>query len=190
METAVLKKGDKRLKLSYRDYVLFPDCGSKLHEIIDGEHYITPSPRIRHQEISRNLEWIIESYLKKNRVGVILDAPCDVLLSNTDIVVPDLIYISNENKNIITRANIQGAPDLIIEILSPSNRIYDLELKRDLYEKYGVKEYWIIDPDEEMVEVYSLSGHRYPASLVYKKDQIIKAGIIPGLELALKEVFS
>ena len=109
MGTAVIKKEDKRLKLSYRDYVLFPDCGSKLHEIIDGEH---------------------------------------------------------------------------------SNRIYDPELKRDLYEKYGVKEYWIIDPDEEMIEVYSLSGHRYSASLVYKKDQIIKAGIIPGLELALKEVFS
>ena len=109
--------------------------------------------------------------------------------SDTDIVVPDLLYISNDHKNIITKDNIQGAPDLIIEILSPSNKPYDLELKRNLYQKYAVKEYWIIDPDEEIVQIYHLSGHRYSAPIIYKSDQIIKVEVIPGLEVSLKEVF-
>jgi len=189
MRSASLSKEENRPKLSYRDYALFPDNG-KRHEIIDGEHFMTPSPSTKHQRISRNLEWIIESFLKKEKRGELFDAPCDVVLSDHDIVVPDLVYISRENKDIITQDNIQGSPDLIIEILSPSNRNYDQVLKKDLYEAHGVREYWIIDPDQETVEVYKLSGNRFSDPVIYQNDDLLLTEIIPGLEICLPEVFS
>ncbi|MGA1823314.1 MAG: Uma2 family endonuclease [bacterium] len=191
MRATILKKDTSRLKLSYRDYVLFPYSGSKQHEIIDGEHYMTPSPSTKHQRISRNLEWIIEFFIKKNKCGEIFDAPCDVLLSDTNVIVPDLVYISKENEDIITKDNIKGIPDLIIEILSPSNRVHDTVLKKDLYEHFSVKEYWIVDPDRETVEVYMLSSSkRYIDPKIYNNNQTLKTKIIPGLEINLKEVFS
>ena len=191
MALATTQRINKQVKLSYRDYVLLPNDG-KRHEIIDGEHFMTPSPVTKHQRISRKLEWIIESFLKKNPVGEIFYAPYDVILSETNIVVPDLVYISKENSKIITEDNIQGSPDLIVEILSPTNRNYDKVLKKDLYEAFGVKEYWIIDPEEEIVEVYRLSAnnHRFSDPGIYKKNQCLKTDLIPALEIDLKEVFS
>jgi len=190
MKAITLEKRDKRLKLNYRDYALFPEGGSKRHEIIDGEHYMTPSPTTKHQRISRNMVWIIESFLRENRCGEILSAPFDVILSDNDIVVPDLVYVSRKNIHMLTEENIKGIPDLIIEILSPSHRKRDRILKRDLYEKYGVKEYWLIDPDKEQVEVYTFSGNRFLPPAVYNRDQVIKTGIIPGLEVDIKAIFS
>jgi len=195
MKSMALKKEANRPKLRYRDYVLFPDNG-KRHEIIDGDHFMSPSPSTKHQRVSRNLEWIIESFLRKEkmgeRMGEIFNAPCDVVLSDSDIVVPDLVYISKEHKDIITEANIQGSPDLIVEILSPSNKSYDRVLKKDLYEAFGVKEYWIIDLDEDAVEVYRLSlpSGKFLAPEVYARSQVLKTGVIPGIEIHLDEVFT
>ncbi|MEW6378176.1 MAG: Uma2 family endonuclease [bacterium] len=189
MKSLSLKNRENRPKLSYRDYVLFPDNG-KRHEIIDGDHFMSPSPSTRHQRISRNLAIIIASFLREQELGELFYAPCDVILSDHDIVVPDLIYVSNQNKGIITEDNIQGPPDLIVEILSPSTRSYDQVLKKDLYEAFGVKEYWIIDPDKETVEIYRLSAGRFPGSEIHSRSQVLKAGIIPGLEIPLDKVFS
>jgi len=191
MKSIALKKEANRPKLRYQDYVLFPDDG-KRHEIIDGDHFMSPSPSIKHQRVSRNLEWIIESFLRKEKIGEIFNAPCDVILSDCDIVVPDLVYVSKEHKSIITEANIQGVPDLIVEILSPSCRNYDRVLKKDLYEAFGVKEYWIIDLDEDAVEVYrlSLSSRKFLAPEVYTRTQVLKTGVIPGIEIHLDEVFA
>jgi Uma2 family endonuclease len=195
MKSIALKKEANRPKLRYRDYVLFPDNG-KRHEIIDGDHFMSPSPSIKHQRVSRNLESIIDFFLKKEkmgeRMGEIFDAPCDVILSDYDIVVPDLVYVSKERKSIITEANIQGGPDLIVEILSPSYRNYDRVLKKDLYEAFGVKEYWIIDLDEDAVEVYrlSLSSRKFLAPEVYTRSQVLKTEVIPGIEIHLDGVFA
>jgi Uma2 family endonuclease len=202
MKSMALKKEENRPKLGYRDYVLFPD-DRKRHEIIDGEHFMSPSPRTRHQQVSMNLALIIANFLKKEKIGKIgkigqiFYAPCDVILSDCNIVVPDLVYISRENKGIITKANIQGSPDLIVEILSPSNKSYDRLLKKGLYEAFGVKEYWIVDLDEDTedaedtVEVYSLSSSgKFPAPEVYTRSQVLKTKLIPGLEIQLDEVFA
>ncbi|MEW6379556.1 MAG: Uma2 family endonuclease [bacterium] len=182
-------KHDNRLKLSYQDYVSFPSDG-KRHEIVDGEHHMAPSPEIRHQDISRNLALIIASYLKENNLGKLLYAPCDVILSNWDIVVPDLIFISRENEKVITRKNIRGVPDLVVEIISPASRKYDLGMKKKLYERFGVKEYWIIDPEKERVEVYTLVNQRFLEPEVYNRDQVMGSSFFPGLRINLTEIFS
>ena len=109
------------------------------HEIIDGEHYVTPSPVTRHQRISRNLLHLIQTYLDTHPIGEILAAPFDALLSEFDIVVPDVLYLSRERARFLTEKNLQGPPDLVIEILSPGTRSRDERLKRNLYERVGVE---------------------------------------------------
>src|SRR5574341_724660 len=104
-------------KLTYKDYLLFPENG-KRHELIDGEHYMTPAPSTRHQRISGKVFKTLSNFIEKNKLGEVFYAPCDVVFSNTDVVQPDIVFISNENKHIITDSNIQGTPDLVVEIIS------------------------------------------------------------------------
>lgn len=150
------------VKLTYSDYLLFPEDG-KRHEIIGGEHYMTPSPSTRHQRISRNLEWFFQQHLRSYPAGEIFYAPFDVVLSTYDIVEPDLLFVAQENRQIITDKNIQGVPDLVVEILSPGTSQRDQELKKKLYEQYGVSEYWIVDPDTASVLIFRHSGKAYQA---------------------------
>lgn len=109
-------------KLTYADYVLFPDDGLR-HEIIEGEHYVTPSPAMRHQRILLNLTYLIQSYLETDSIGEMFFAPVDVLLSEFNVLVPDLIYISHERSHLLSEKNVQGAPDLVVEVLSPGSCI-------------------------------------------------------------------
>ena len=147
-----------RLKLTYDDFVLFPDDG-KRHELIDGEHYVTPSPNVRHQQIQRELFGPIWSYLQTHPIGQVFISPLDVVFSRFDVVEPDLIYLSNERANtVLTQANVQGAPELVIEIGSPSTRQRDETIKRHLYERAGVSEYWVVDPEIDVVRVYRRTG--------------------------------
>src|SRR5262245_26850706 len=114
-----MKPATPGVKLTYDDFLLFPDDGQR-HELIDGEHYVTASPIPRHQRISGNLYWLIRSYLEKHPIGEVLFAPVDIVLSDFDVVVPDLLYMSNErSREVMTHANVRGAPELVIEIGSP-----------------------------------------------------------------------
>jgi Uma2 family endonuclease len=113
------------VKLTYDDYVLFPDDG-KRHELIDGEHYLTPSPNLKHQKVPGSLYLLIASWLEHNAIGQIFFAPFDVVFSRFDVVEPDLLYMSNERAaEVLTTANVQGAPELVIEIGSPGTRKRD-----------------------------------------------------------------
>ena len=123
--------GHSSTKLTYADYVLFPDDGLR-HEIIGGEHVVTPSPVTRHQRILLNLAYLVRDYLETHPIGEILPGPVDVLLSDTDILVPDLVYVAHDRSHVITLKNLQGAPDLVVEIHSPSTKSRDRRLKRDL----------------------------------------------------------
>ena len=178
----------KRIKLTYEDYVLFPNDG-KRHEIIEGEHLMEPSPMTRHQVVSRNLEWLIEAHIRQTGVGHVFDAPFDVVLSDMNIVQPDLVYVSKEHSEIITEKHIRGTPDLVVEILSKSTTATDRILKRDLYAQFGVREYWIVDPDAETVEVYVWSPDRYRKKKVLRREDRLTTEVIPGLVIALEEVF-
>ena len=142
------------MKLTYDVFLLFPDDG-KRHELIDGEHYVTASPNTKHQVVSGNLHWLLRTYLEPHPIGKIYYAPFDVLFSKFDVVEPDLLYISNERgAEILTAQHVKGSPELIVEIGSPSTRQRDETIKRRLYERAGVSEYWVVDPDLDVVRVF------------------------------------
>src|SRR5262249_35803215 len=133
----------------------------KRHEIIDGEHYVTPSPNTKHQTVSMNLTTAFVIYLKQHPRGRLFAAPFDVVFSDLDIVEPDLLYISRERTSIVTDKHVRGAPDLVVEIHSPSTRKTDELTKRKLYERFGVQEYWVVDPELETIKIYRRPGDSF-----------------------------
>lgn len=178
------------LKFTYSDYCLFPEDGRR-HEIVDGEHYVTPAPYLRHQAIVGNLQFRLRSHLETNPVGILFAAPCDVVLSEFNVVQPDLVFVATTNAGVLTEANIQGVPDLVIEVLSPSTRKVDLTVKKKLYERAGVLEYWVVDPEEETVQVFRLGEGGYGGGEVLSAERGdgLTSAILPGLRLALASVF-
>lgn len=177
-------------KLTYEDYLRFPDDGRR-HEILDGEHYVTAVPYPWHQAILGELYLWIGNFLRQNRLGRVFFAPVDVLLSKHDIVQPDLLFISNERLTALTEKNVQGAPDLVVEVLSGSTRRTDEGLKLERYELLDVREYWAVDPSRNVVRVYRRSGDRLrkEAELTAAAGDRLTTPLMPGLEIPLTEVF-
>ncbi|MEW6095325.1 MAG: Uma2 family endonuclease, partial [bacterium] len=139
-------------KWTYQDYVQLPNNG-KRYQIIQGEVYMSPAPVPYHQEVLWNLAQMLSNFVRKNRLGKIFIAPCDILLSDVNVVQPDIFFISKENLNIIKDKYIEGVPDLIIEITSPYTQKLDKIVKKKLYETYKVKEYWIVDVDKKTLQI-------------------------------------
>jgi Uma2 family endonuclease len=189
-ETRVTSKSAPPDKLTYEDFLLFPDDG-KRHELIDGEHYVAPSPNLRHQTISGRLFLWLGRYVEDRPVGRVWAAPLDVVLSRHDVVEPDLIYVSNERRSILTKQNIQGAPDLAAEILSPGTRKTDEITKRRAYERWGVGEYWVVDPELDVVKVYRLHGAKFvrEEELFADDDAVLTTPLLPDLRIGLKLLF-
>jgi Uma2 family endonuclease len=179
-----------RRKLTYEDYVLFPADGMR-HEILDGEHYVTAAPNPRHQMISLELGSRLHGFVKEHQLGWVIPAPCDVVLALHDIVQPDLLFISRERAGIVTENDIQGAPDLLVEILSGSTRRRDEGTKRERYESCGVREYWIVDPVRQTVLVYQLEGGRFRSAghLAAASADVLTTPLLPGLAIPLREIF-
>jgi Uma2 family endonuclease len=176
-------------KLTYDDYALTPEDGQR-HEILDGEHYVSPAPFMRHQDVAANLFDELSPFVRKHRLGKVRFAPVDVVLSIHDIVQPDLFFISTQRLGIITEANVQGAPDLVIEILSEKTRRQDEGLKREIYERYGVQEYWTFNPDRKSARIYRRIGNRLRlvAELSAAGD-VLTSPLLPGLEIRLADIF-
>ena len=175
--------------VTYDDYRNLPDDG-KRYEIIEGELFMTPSPKTIHQRISHKLEYKLESYIQKHRSGEIFHAPMDVVLSMTDVVQPDILFISKERSHVITENNIVEAPDWVAEITSESTKVRDQTTKKALYEKYGVKEYWIVYPDDEKVEQFVLQDEKLELQKTVEKSGTLKSEVISGFSLPLKEAFA
>ena len=187
-EVAVQKHSATRL--TYEDYLLFPDDGLR-HEIIEGEHYVSPPPVVRHQRILLKLSHLVQTYLDAHPVGEILFAPVAVLLSEFNVFEPDLLYLSKEHRDLLTLKNVQGAPDLVVEILSPSTRSRDKRLKRDVYERAGVREYWTIDPDHDVVDVYRRTGAgAFDDPIRLERTGSLTTPLLPGLELLLEKMLA
>jgi Uma2 family endonuclease len=177
-------------KLTYEDYALIPDDGQR-HEILDGEHYVTPSPFYQHQAVSSRLHLRLGPWVEQRKLGVVLYAPMDVILSPHDIAQPDLLFISNERAGIITEKNLQGAPDLLIEILSDSTRRRDEGIKLERYDRCGVPEYWMFDPKRKTTKVYRREGGklRLVADLSAAAGDVLTTPLLPGLAIPLAEIF-
>ncbi len=180
-----------RRKLTYQDFVQIPDDRDR-HEILDGVHYVTPPSVVFHQEISANLFLLLATFVREHKLGSVLYPPIGVVLSAHDIVQPDILFVSNQRRQILTEPNIQGAPDLVIEILSPSTRRRDETLKRRRYEEGGVAEYWLVDPRRKAIRIlrrlegpgFSEAGELFAAS-----DDTLTTPLLPGLEISVREVF-
>ena len=186
-----MKPASPGVKLTYDDFLLFPDDG-KRHELIDGEHYVTPSPNMKHQRILGNLHFLIRSYLETHPIGEVFFAPFDVVFSYFDVVEPDLLYMSRaRSAEVLTDKHVRGAPELVVEIGSKGTRKRDETIKRRLYERFGVTEYWVIDPELDVVKIYRQSGVRYErvAELALDSGDTLTTPLMPGLELPLARIF-
>jgi Uma2 family endonuclease len=161
------------------------------HELIAGEHIAEPSPIPRHQFIAGNLFRLLGTWIHERDHGRLLTSPIDVVFSPTDVVGPDLLFIARGRLDIIGAKYIAGAPDLAVEILSPSSRRRDEVVKRRLYEREGVGEYWVVDPVRETVRVYRLveGGYRRADELSAAAGDVLTSPLFPGLAIPLAEIF-
>ena len=176
-----------RIKFTYADYRNTPE--DKRYELIDGELIMASAPRIIHQRTERKLVTLLDTFVEQNGLGEIFYAPTDVVLSDTDVVQPDILFVSNARAHIITEDNIRGAPNLVIEILSPSTAQRDRTLKRALYAKHGVQEYWLVDTDARTIAVLTLADHGFELAVVYGEGQTLASPLLPGFALDLDLVF-
>ncbi|MGZ3873643.1 MAG: Uma2 family endonuclease [Mucilaginibacter sp.] len=159
-------------------------------QLINYELIMSPSPIPLHQVISARIIQAIANFLDdKNNHGFLVSAPMDVKLDEGNVLQPDILYIAEDRKEEIIKDCIEGAPDLIIEILSPSNAYYDLRQKKDIYEKYGVKEYIILDPIAQNADLYALKDRAYYLHQKAQKSEQLLSLILPGLSFDLNKIF-
>jgi Uma2 family endonuclease len=183
MATATTEKK----KYTYTDYLNTPD--DERYELIEGDLLMTPSPVTRHQRISRKILISLDKHVTDNDLGEVFDAPFDVYLDNENVVQPDILFVSKERLDIIGEKNIQGVPDLVTEIISESTAYRDLVQKKKLYARFGVKEYWIVIPEESSVDIFTLKDNAFVLHKSYGKEDILQSPLLKKLKIELKKIF-
>ncbi len=174
-------------RFTHADLLGLPEDG-KRREIINGDMFVTPSPNLNHQRISRNLVFAVLQYLQKNPIGEVLTAPLDVILSEFDVLEPDLLLVLSERRRILKNW-VEGAPDLAVEILSPSTAQRDRGIKLKAYARFGVREYWIVDPEERAVEIYELAPEGFRLSRVFRNHETMTSALLPEFSLPVANLF-
>ena len=181
------------VRLTHDDFVLFPEDGTR-HELIDGVHYVTASPNLGHQELLGRLPLAIGNFLVGRRhLGRVFLSPLDVVLSYYDVVEPDLLFVAGDQQDILTEANVQGPPALVVEILSPSTRRRDEGIKRKLFEEKGIREYWIVDPKGLAVSVFRRDDDgkfQRVMHLGVGQASVIATPLLPGFALSIDDLFA
>ena len=175
------------LKYTYADYCLTPD--DERYELLDGELIMVPAPGTGHQIVAMELGTLLHVFVKARGLGRVFSAPYDVVLSETNVVQPDLLFIANERTHIITPDNVQGPPDLVVEILSPSTANRDRTRKRALYAQYGVPEYWLVAPDARTVTVLRLGAAGFTVVAHYGAGETLTSPTLPGFTANLDDIF-
>jgi len=163
--------------------------GPPFFQLIGGELFMSPSPRFWHQEIVGNIFWKIRSHLQEERVGKVVVAPSDVELTADDVYEPDIYFVSKERLSILTEQGATGAPDLVIEVLSPSTAKLDLGPKREVYAAAGVKEMWLVSPQHRRVDIYLLQETQLTLARSAVEGEALATALIPGLTLDVSEIF-
>ncbi|MSQ16309.1 MAG: Uma2 family endonuclease [Dehalococcoidia bacterium] len=176
-----------RLKFTVDDYMATPE-GTR-YQLLDGELIVAPAPNSRHQTVSRDVFIALHQFISVHRLGEVWYAPFDVVLSEHDVTQPDILFVSYDRANIITPANIQGAPELVVEVLSPSTQQDDRGYKRRVYGRHGVREYWIVDPVGETIEVLTRSGRGLGLRATYRRGETLASPLLAGLSLDLNQIF-
>jgi Uma2 family endonuclease len=186
----VMQHGTEDRRLTYDDFLLFPDDGLR-HEIIGGKHYVTPSPATRHQLLVGRLYFEIERFLRAHAgIGQGFLSPFDIVFTRCDVVEPDLVFIAADQTSLLTDQNVQGPPALVIEIASPGTRTRDQGIKRQLFDRGGVREYWIVEPDANAVRVFVRKRDGLRAVAEVGASDVLTSSLLPGLEIRLSESFA
>ena len=173
---------------TYKDYCATPD--DERYELLNGNLMMVPAPNMKHQRVLLTLAQRLDEFTKEHRLGEVYIAPCDVLLSDTNVVQPDLLFISRAREHTITDDNVRGAPDLVIEILSPSTADKDLGYKHDLYGRHDVLEYWIVDPNAETIAVHRQRDGRLELAETFERHDTLRTALLDELQLNLDDIFA
>lgn len=177
-----------KIVLTYDDYVELPDDG-KRYEVLEGELSVTPAPNPKHQAASGNLFFLMTRHIKANNLGKLFHAPIDLILESASVLQPDLVFIAKHREDIITDRAIEGAPDLVVEILSPSTNRSDRVTKAHLYARHHIPVYWIADPELEALEIYQLDNNSYRLLTTLQDDSPQEVPPFTGLSLSVKDIF-
>ncbi len=184
---AVLDEKVTRARKTYEDYLQIPDYPR--YELLDGEFIVTPSPSSDHQGVSFELSFLLAEYLRKHKIGRAFAAPMDVVFDRWNVCQPDLLFVSNERARVITPAAIMGAPDLVMELLSPTTQYYDLTKKKELYERFGVLEYWIVDTIAHSITIFSNRNGKFQQTFSGSGSEAAQSEVLPGFSVAVEELF-
>lgn len=186
MQTTISPLEQKK-RYTYADYCAMND--DKRYEVMEGSLMMVPAPNTGHQRISLEIGCLFVKFVKENDLGSIFYAPTDVVLSNDVVVQPDILFISKERLGIIGEQAIMGAPDLVVEIISPSSSFNDSVRKREIYQRFGVKEYWLVFPEEKAIEIMALEDGLYKEFCSAKEEGRVRSKLFNGFEVELKGVF-
>lgn len=175
---------------TYSDWLRLPNDGFR-YEIIDGELFVSPSLTIDHQNAASELLAVMRTYARRENLGLVLTAPVGVQLPNQEVVIqPDVLFVGRERLAIVHDDLIVGAPDLVVEILSPSNWVYDRTRKQKTYEQAGVREYWIVDYRARTVDVLVLEGHEFVQRGQYREGDVAPSEALPGFAIPVADIFA
>ena len=175
---------------TYEDYCRIPEDG-KRYEVIRGVLHVSPAPETLHQLIHADLFGLFHQFVKSRRLGKVLSSPTDVLLRGlTSPIQPDILFVSRERLHIVKKPHILGAPDLVIEILSPSNTSAEVKMRLDVFAEGGVNECWVVDPETRMIEVHAREGTQFRLLARYGSDDAARSRVLEGLEVPVAGVFS
>jgi Uma2 family endonuclease len=174
--------------MTVREYRLLPEDGRRW-ELFEGDFLVTPAPSPLHQKISRRLQHALMTQLEDTGLGEVINAPIDVIFDDLNVVQPDIVIISSARASLITERAIEGAPDVLVEILSPSSIDRDRQLKFRMYERFGVREYWIVDPNHGFLEAYRLGSTGYELRERHDRASTLSCPDFPTLQIALAPLF-
>jgi Uma2 family endonuclease len=183
---ATMKQSNVRF--DYSDYLQLPE--GKRYEILAGELYVVPAPNTRHQRISLRIQTALVRQIAEKGLGELLSAPYDVVLSEENVVQPDILFVRKDRLSLIGEQNLPAAPDLIVEILSPATRKKDLAIKQKIYARFGVQEYWIVDPEADRVEVLTWRESGYITVGVYGATDHLLSPLLPDIDIPLAALFA
>jgi Uma2 family endonuclease len=178
-----------KIVLTYDDYCGLPNDRNR-YEILDGELSVTPAPATQHQITLGNLHRILSTHVFANHMGRLLLAPTDVILASTTVVQPDLVFVGNNRSQVVTTRGVEGAPTLVVEILSPTTHRTDRVTKAQLYAKHQVPQYWLIDPDQQTLEAYELVIDRYDLVARAQDAEVFAPSLFPGLSIQLSDLWA
>ena len=174
--------------INRHDYQEMPE-GPPYFQVIEGDLVMSPSPNTSHQNIAGSVYRLIGNYVEKEQLGDLFIAPLDVFLGDINVYQPDVLFVSNRRRSIVTEKGIEGAPDLVVEILSPGTAHYDKGSKRKVYARYGVREFWLVDPQTRTVQVYLLEKNAEKPIATHGEKATFESALLPGLKIKTATIF-